>query len=615
MFNIGGNSLIPILLLEDIMWYNSRNLSVFKKFIFLFLLFFPCILFAQIPNIISYQGVLTDNNGNIVPDGSYNIKFELFSVNSGGTALWSGTQTVPVTKGHFNVLLGTVNALNLSFDVPYWLEITVNGTTLTPRIELSSSAYSFNTSRIQGKPISSTVPDSGQVLQWNGSEWKPGTVPKDSLDETAGGDLTGTFPNPIVAKIQGNPVSSTSPTSGQVLQWNGSAWTPGAVSVGSISGTAGGDLSGSYPNPIVSKIQGNPVSSNAPVSGQVLKWNGSEWTPGTDISSTGSSPWVINSSDIYYNLGKVIVGSNSSQGSISLEADNKYTNGTAIAGYDNTQSTTGVGVFGYSNSLAAIYGNGSNGQYAGYFKGNVLINGKTLIGTQTSSGSIGLESDNPFNNGVAIAGYSNNTQGSGVFGYSNGGGYGIFGRGDGGADAGYFIGNVHVQGTLSKSGGSFEIDDPLDPANKILRHSFVESPDMMDVYNGNITTDASGTAVVQLPDYFDALNMDFRYQLTVIGQFAQAIVSQEIQNNQFTIKTDKPNVKVSWQVTGIRNDPWAKKHRIVVEQEKTSQTKGYYLNPRAYGLPETRSLVYSLHPKLMKQIEAESKHNEFNKVN
>ena len=53
-------------------------------------------------------------------------------------------------------------------------------------------------------------------------------------------------------------------------------------------------------------------------------------------------------------------------------------------------------------------------------------------------------------------------------------------------------GNLQVDGTVSKGGGSFKIDDPIDPAGKYLSHSFVESPDMMNIYNGNVTTDAKG---------------------------------------------------------------------------------------------------------------------------
>jgi len=133
--------------------------------------------------------------------------------------------------------------------------------------------------------------------------------------------------------------------------------------------------------------------------------------------------------------------------------------------------------------------------------------------------------------------------------------------------AGYFGGPVNVNGNLAKAGGSFVIDHPTDPANKYLYHSFVESPDMKNIYDGNVVTDGSGPAVVKMPDWFEALNRDFRYQLTVIGQFAQAIVASKIANGQFAIKTDKPGVEVSWQVTGIRQDAWANAHRVPGEPD------------------------------------------------
>jgi len=151
--------------------------------------------------------------------------------------------------------------------------------------------------------------------------------------------------------------------------------------------------------------------------------------------------------------------------------------------------------------------------------------------------------------------------------------------------AGIFLGKVRVTGQLLKGGGGFEIDHPLDPQNKSLSHSFVESPDMMNVYNGNVTTDAEGNAAVALPDYFEALNHEFRYQLTVIGQFAQAIVAEEIRNNRFAIKTDKPRVRVSWQVTGVRKDRWAAANRIPVEASKTGEEKGRYLHPDLWEGP------------------------------
>jgi hypothetical protein len=140
-------------------------------------------------------------------------------------------------------------------------------------------------------------------------------------------------------------------------------------------------------------------------------------------------------------------------------------------------------------------------------------------------------------------------------------------------------GSIHIVGSLSKGSGTFEIDHPLDPANKYLYHSFVESPDMMNVYNGNATTDRRGLAVVTLPKYFEALNKDFRYQLTAMGTFAQATIAKEIHNNQFTIRTNKPEVKVSWQVTGVRHDAYAEQNPIQVEEVKSPRDRGHYLHP------------------------------------
>ena len=171
-----------------------------------------------------------------------------------------------------------------------------------------------------------------------------------------------------------------------------------------------------------------------------------------------------------------------------------------------------------------------------------------------------------------------------------------------------FSGNVFISGNLAKASGSFMIDHPLDPANKYLYHSFVESPDMMNVYNGNVVTDSSGLATVTLPDWFETLNKDFRYQLTVIGQFAQAIVAKKIERNQFQIRTSLPSVEVSWQITGIRQDPWANAHRIPVEQEKEARLKGFYIHPELYGAPAERQIEWARHPEMMKQMKERPEH-------
>lgn len=125
---------------------------------------------------------------------------------------------------------------------------------------------------------------------------------------------------------------------------------------------------------------------------------------------------------------------------------------------------------------------------------------------------------------------------------------------------------------ISKGGGSFKIDHPLDPA-KTLSHSFVESPDMMDIYNGVADLNDHGEAWVQLPGYFQALNQDFRYELTSIGQPQPRLyVAREVTGNRFRIGGGRPKGKVSWQVTGIRHDAFANKHRIVVEEKKSTES-------------------------------------------
>ena len=158
--------------------------------------------------------------------------------------------------------------------------------------------------------------------------------------------------------------------------------------------------------------------------------------------------------------------------------------------------------------------------------------------------------------------------------------------------------------TLTKGAGAFRIDHPLHPTSKYLQHSFVESPDMKNVYDGNVTTDGKGFATVALPDYFQALNRDFRYQLTVIGakpgQFVEAMVVKEIVHNRFTLETSKPNVKVSWQVTGIRHDRYANAHRIQVVVPKTETGKGKYLHPELYGKAKSAGIGYRKPPEAMK---------------
>jgi hypothetical protein len=160
--------------------------------------------------------------------------------------------------------------------------------------DLSGSLPNPSVVKIQGKSVSSTVPTSGQVLSWNGSAWTPTTV---ALGGAAGGDLSGTYPNPTVAKVQGRSVDSTAPSPTDVLAWDGVKWTPtapGAPGAHATSHQLGGadqvsvaGLSGVLADAQnANKLQTRNVSSAAPSSGHVLSWNGSAWAP---TAPTGGS--------------------------------------------------------------------------------------------------------------------------------------------------------------------------------------------------------------------------------------------------------------------------------------------------------------------------------------
>jgi hypothetical protein len=335
-----------------------------------------------------------------------------------------------------------------------------------------------------------------------------------------------------------------------------------------------------------------------------------------------------------------------------VSPDTPGANSTAVRGINNnspldntttygvwgTNSAAGAGVYGDSYKGAGVHGFSSNSY--GVFGSSTGLSGAGVHGFSangygvfgSSTGNIGVYGHSDTSRGVSgssTSGYGvsgSSTESVGVYGTSNSHygvhGYssadvGVFGESDTwvgvsgysessygvygqsvSSYAGWFVGKVRVNGNLEVTGsigqpaGTTRVDHPLDPENQYLSHAFVESPEMMTVYNGNITTDANGNATVELPAYFETLNRDFRYQLTVVGQFAQAIVSEKIHDNQFSIKTDLPNVEVSWQVTGIRQDPWANENRIQVEERKPADERGTYLYPAGYGQPESRGVHY-----------------------
>jgi len=120
---------------------------------------------------------------------------------------------------------------------------------------------------LQSHPISASSPSSGDILEWNGSAWTP-------TNPAVGGDLSGTIASATVIKLQGRAVDSTAPTSSQVLEWDGSKWAPTTLNL-----TLSGDVTGTIGSNTVVKIQGRNFNSAAPSTGNVVLWDGAQWTP------------------------------------------------------------------------------------------------------------------------------------------------------------------------------------------------------------------------------------------------------------------------------------------------------------------------------------------------
>jgi hypothetical protein len=587
---------------------------------------------ASVGRGFTYQGLLKDGSGNPVTN-TCDLSFSLWDALSAGTQVGGSCNVtgVQVANGYFaaQVNAGGEFSGNAFTGDARWLEIAVQCTgdpgftTLSPRQELTAAPYAMSL-----RP-GALIEGAGGVAvidtRTGGSALFPNVgVGAWSRDTTGiGYGVVGGSWSSTGGGVYGRATSTTGEASGVygssvsadgygVYGYNGNST---GASVGVYGGSGSTDGTGVYgvastSNGTTYGVYGESYSDDS--SGVYGLGHGR----GTGVHAAGYIGLIAEgeSGVEAHGFTRGVLGTATCASCLTWGVWGKIASTAGYGVYGEADATSGViyGVFGNAPLSPDGIGVGGSGYTAVLGDGNNIgVQGKTDYGwlavygqnqASTVDGhyhigvageTYGTDVNNRYH--VAVQGYATNPGGGiGVRGLTAGNGIAVLGESTIGW-AGYFVGNVQVTGTLYKGGGGFLIDHPLDPAHQYLYHSFVESPDMKDVYDGVVMLDAAGTAWVQLPDWFQALNQDFRYQLTPVGAPAPDLyVAQEIQGNRFQVAGGPAGLKVSWQVTGIRHDPYADAYRIPVEQVKPDAAQGTYLHPELYGQPTSQPQTYPL---------------------
>ena len=504
--------------------------------------------------------------------------------------------------------------------------------------DLSGTYPNPTVSKISGQDLSLGTPNPGEVLEWNGTAWVSaiddnttytagagiqvvGSVISNTGDtnaadditigSTAGGDLSGTYPNPTVSKISGQDLSLGTPNPGEVLEWNGTAWvsaiddnttyTAGAgiqvvgtvisntgdinaaddITIGTV---AGGDLSGTYPNPTVSRINGLPISAGTPVSGEILKWNGSSW--GYSSDQMGTNYWTLSGIDIFRNTGNVGVGvtapshrlhvggSNSTLrlsglngGSLGYGARLNFGDGNFVFIEEPTDddlliSATDIEIDGSLLTLNAfvnasfdvditddLFVDDDIYAYDNIFSYNWIYgyNGGSLIYAlgKSVANSGYFETRGPNNNHNARLTFLNSYPNNGFFEVNDG---------TGGQQAGMYV-NAFGLGIVFGDIKSFRMPHPVNPEKEIW-YASLEGPEAAAYVRGTGEL-INGEASVEFPEHFQlvANAQTMTITLTPLSADAKGLAVIEKTNQGFKIKEllkGNGNYSFDWEVKCVR---------------------------------------------------------------
>ena len=566
-----------------------------KSHLLLLALVISILVSSQVPQAFKYQAVARDNSGNVIVNQNIGFRISILIGSPTGSVVYAETHTVASNDiGLVNLDIGTGTLVSGNFSNINW-----GASTYFTKIEMDAtggSNYLFmGTSQLLSVPYALHAETANNVL--NGSSYSAGTgisinnntisnsAPDQtvSLTGTGGTSVTGVYPNFVINSATGG----TNYTAGNGISINGStiANTSPDQTV-SITGTGGLSVTGTYPNFTINSTGGGVTLDqaydfggpglgrtitvdNGAVQLNVNTANGSGLR--ADLSNTGVG--IISNSNASGNTFSAIQATTNSSSNVA-SAITGSSSGAAwgVAGQVTNTATAEAGIYG--SNLRTTGGHGVLGIG---FNGTV---GKTSYSTGMAVYGENADAIAPLGNGIGVGGSGYyGVVGEDMYAGSVTGAYGVLSSG-----------NLGATGTKT-----FLIDHPTDPDNKILRHFSIESNEVLNVYRGTTAFDANGEAVIQLPDYFDAINKNPSYQLTPIGAPAQLYIKKKIQNNNFVVAGGQPGMEVSWIVTAERNDAYLQKYpeqknTVILKRENQ---RGKYFMPELFGLPKEKSIFFN----------------------
>lgn len=504
---------------------------------------------AQTSPTISWQGILQDLQGNSL-NGDYDLRVSIYDAPTGSLPLWTEVhQNTNINNGLVNLAIGSNNKLDLPFNVPYWLEIKIGDDTPLSRIPLTAVPYAMyahkSPNEISGEPLIlkdkegneriKLDPDNGSIqMISNDTVWYEVQVQSPPTFVTKNGDGT----TKILDLSTG--ISKTYSKENKLLFQEESRTNNNDNFYSDKKSKTYFDDDGKEKHTESKYFFYDKKTGESNNHDEISYWNkhGELISEITYIEDGKTIVKKYIDGYLWIDITDVLENNKNEQFSETKLFDE---NGDVFSKKRNYYENNRTDVIDKDDKGTSFEQRIDEISFR-LLKSNDAFSIKPIIYDEANKGFRQSYTEN--GEEIAYVEYRKHQDRPQVF--TKGEQVVIGDQIVAGNSS--VTGNLNVQGTKN-----FRIDHPIDNG-KYLLHASMESNEPLNTYSGNIITDNNGTAIVRLPDYFDKINIDFRYQLTVIGQFAQAIISKELNNNTFEIKTDKPNVKVSWQITAKRND-------------------------------------------------------------